>query len=243
LRNKQLKFSRSFFKKPILIRVKYNNSREFRIIRASRIRISNRAVRPATWAGHRQPNQPPGGRGGEGRKLWKQKETFHGNLKNVMNRLISPASALLCRWRRDNLNHCETVRKLETLFTNFGISQTNRQVQNVGEKILHSQKPANLKTQSNEICCLWFFHEWLLPKPLTRKMKAFRIWLRIQGNIRIFDWLTAIVYSKELILHVLLKGIVSRDFWSFFLHQTDPPGTLIHSLKSYCWKIYFHEVI
>jgi hypothetical protein len=35
-------------------------------------------------------------------------------------------------------------------------------------------------------------------------------------------------------VHILLKGIVPRDFLPpFFFRQTDPPGTLIHGLKSF----------
>ncbi len=39
--------------------------------------------------------------------------------------------------------------------------------------------------------------------------------------------------------YVLFKGIVSRDYWPPFFHQTDPPGTLIHGLKSSCWIFFF----
>ncbi len=40
-----------------------------------------------------------------------------------------------------------------------------------------------------------FFHRWTSPNPLTRYFKAFRIWLRIGGDIR--DWLSAINYSGQ----------------------------------------------
>jgi hypothetical protein len=44
----------------------------------------------------------------------------------------------------------------------------------------------NLKGQSNEIFCLGLFYEWVSSKLLTLFLKAFRIWLRIRGNIRDF---------------------------------------------------------
>ncbi len=42
----------------------------------------------------------------------------------------------------------------------------------------------------------------------------------------------------------VLKGIVPRDFLpQFFFHQTDPPETLIHGLKSFCRKFFFCKTI
>jgi hypothetical protein len=43
-----------------------------------------------------------------------------------------------------------------------------------------------LEGQSNEIFCLGLFYEWVSSKLLTLFLKAFRIWLRIRGNIRDF---------------------------------------------------------
>jgi hypothetical protein len=43
-----------------------------------------------------------------------------------------------------------------------------------------------LKEQSNEIFYLRFFHWWTPLKPLTRFLKTFRIWLRIQWDIHDF---------------------------------------------------------
>ncbi len=39
------------------------------------------------------------------------------------------------------------------------------------------------------------------------------------------------------------RDSTTRFLASIFLHRTDPPGTLVHGLKSFWWKIYVHEVI
>jgi hypothetical protein len=44
----------------------------------------------------------------------------------------------------------------------------------------------DLKGQSNEICYLRLFHRWTRPKPLTRYLKTFQIWLRIRRDIQEF---------------------------------------------------------
>jgi hypothetical protein len=49
-----------------------------------------------------------------------------------------------------------------------------------------------LKGQSNKIFCRWFFPDSAPPKPLTQNLKAFRIWLHIQGNI--CDFLLTLSY-------------------------------------------------
>jgi hypothetical protein len=62
-----------------------------------------------------------------------------------------------------------------------------------------------LKGQSNEIFYLWFFHWWTPLKPLTRFLKTFRIWLRIQWDIHDI-WMTLrcnIYCSGESIFPVL----------------------------------------
>jgi hypothetical protein len=40
--------------------------------------------------------------------------------------------------------------------------------------------------------------------------------------------------TKRIFDYETLKGIVTRGFWRPFFHQTDPTGTLIHGLKSFC---------
>jgi hypothetical protein len=45
---------------------------------------------------------------------------------------------------------------------------------------------ASLKGQSNGIFYIRFFHRWTPPKPITRYLKTFRIWLRIRGDNRDF---------------------------------------------------------
>ncbi len=66
-----------------------------------------------------------------------------------------------------------------------------------------SESSQYLKEQPNKIFCLSFVHEWLPSKLLTRYLKAFQIWLKVEEKFAIFDWLSAIFYSGELILPVL----------------------------------------
>ncbi len=50
------------------------------------------------------------------------------------------------------------------------------------------------------------FYRWVSLKPLTQCLKAFRIWLPIRGNIRIFFYrLSTIIYNRELILPTFFK--------------------------------------
>jgi hypothetical protein len=60
-----------------------------------------------------------------------------------------------------------------------------------------------LKGQSKEIFTSDFFNDGLLSSPLIGYLKTFRIWLRIRWDIRGFCWLSAVIYSGELILLVL----------------------------------------
>jgi hypothetical protein len=43
--------------------------------------------------------------------------------------------------------------------------------------------------------------------------------------------------------NVALKGYSHEIFCLHFFHQTDPPGTLIHGLKSFCRNLFFREAI
>ncbi len=81
------------------------------------------------------------------------------------------------------------------------------------------------------------FSEWVLPKPLNQVLKAFRIWFWIPGNIRDFDWLPAIVYSKESILPYCLLWRVathSRELQMYKLFTETLGCHLIWRVETPC---------
>ncbi len=66
----------------------------------------------------------------------------------------------------------------------------NTQLKKLAKKMSILAASGNLlKGQSIEIFYLRFFHKWTPPKPITRYLKTFWMWLRIPGDIRDF-WLT-----------------------------------------------------